>query len=163
VNGLFLVDTPAPGGNGVPPDELQMLAAFGRTLNVPWERIPFDRAALISLSGRARLAYVLDQARRAGVDSLDLELAQVERFFSVFARHLEAARRYRPRRQEGNAVLLKAGVRPEAGPPAVDLGWGELIAGSLVVDEVPGDHETLLRSPQVAVLADTLGRYLSRT
>lgn len=42
------------------------------------------------------------------------------------------------------------------------LGWSELVSGDLEIENVPGDHNTLLRQPQVQVLASKLAAKLSR-
>ncbi len=41
-------------------------------------------------------------------------------------------------------------------PQAPDLGWGGLAEGGVEVDEIPGDHYSILREPNVQALADRL-------
>jgi thioesterase domain-containing protein len=94
-----------------------------------------------------------------------------ERLFAVFRAHVGAAGRYLPRPLRVPAVLIKAAILP-ASPAAAELGllppgaadprqrWHELIADSLEVQVVAGDHYTMLRPPHVAALAACLRRSL---
>ncbi|HEX2569781.1 MAG TPA: non-ribosomal peptide synthase/polyketide synthase [Polyangia bacterium] len=157
---LALIDSHAPSPEArLAPDELALLAGFGRILDLPVQRMGLDPERLRALGGRERLAYVLEQARRTLGDAFSLELDQVERYFAIFRHHEEALRRYVPRLYTGRMVLLRAGTQEVPGV-AADLGWGAWTTGGLIVDEVPGEHYTLLSVPQVAPLAAKLGRHL---
>lgn len=57
-------------------------------------------------------------------------------------------------------TLFKASEQLEEEQVAKDLGWGALTAGSLTVQEIPGDHFTLVREPNVQVLAEQLKNHL---
>jgi thioesterase domain-containing protein/acyl carrier protein len=103
------------------------------------------------------LRRLLAVAESLGAVPPGIELAQVRQLFEVFARNLRATRRYRPRPWDGRLTLLRtAGAGPQ------DLGWGALAAGGVAVHEIPGDHYTMLREPQVAALAVELARCLDR-
>jgi thioesterase domain-containing protein/acyl carrier protein len=70
---------------------------------------------------------------------------------------LKASARYRPRRYPGRVSVFRA--RDLAAPvPGVgpDLGWRDLADGGVGVYEVPGDHHSLTREPNVQVLAALL-------
>jgi thioesterase domain-containing protein len=51
-------------------------------------------------------------------------------------------------------VVFQARDATPGGP--VDLGWHQVAAGGLVVEEVPGDHNSLAQEPHVQVLGARL-------
>jgi len=74
----------------------------------------------------------------------------------------EAHRRYKPQPFACDAVLVRAEERLLFPGYKVDplYGWDSWIKGRLTVKDVPGDHMSILSSPNVSVLADTLRAYV---
>ena len=70
---------------------------------------------------------------------------------------LRAAEQFRPQAVEGRLTVLRASELDPllAGAPD-DLGWGGLASEGVEVLDIPGNHDTLVREPHVAVLASTL-------
>jgi thioesterase domain-containing protein len=70
---------------------------------------------------------------------------------------LRMSARYRPAPYPGGLALFKArdGDRPAYGV-GPDLGWGDVALGGVAVHEVPGNHHSLARAPNVQVLAALL-------
>jgi thioesterase domain-containing protein len=97
---------------------------------------------------RARIAY--HRLRREPVPH---ELRDFWLTWSFF----RAAEQYRPQVFPGRITVLRASEQDPllAGAPA-DLGWGGLANEGVEVLEIPGNHETLAREPNVAVLASAL-------
>jgi amino acid adenylation domain-containing protein len=71
---------------------------------------------------------------------------------------LLALRRYVPRPYAGNATLFRAGDGSHY--PEPQLGWEGLIEGRLDIQEVSGDHDTILHEPHIGMLARRLEDYL---
>ncbi|HEX2569410.1 MAG TPA: amino acid adenylation domain-containing protein [Polyangia bacterium] len=163
---LVLIDSHAPPAEPAPmPDELHLLAAFGRTLGLDEQRLGLDPASLQGLTVRARLEAILELARRHDVsldlgDIGDLGLDEAERYFAVFRNHQEALHRYLPRPYLGPALLLRARTQAAPQDAGIDLGWGTWIADDLTITQVPGDHETLLTAPDVTSVAEALTKRL---
>jgi amino acid adenylation domain-containing protein len=67
---------------------------------------------------------------------------------------LLAIRRYIPRPYHGNATLFRAGDGSHY--PESKLGWEGLIEGDLDVQQVSGDHDTILQEPHIGMLARLL-------
>jgi hypothetical protein len=63
-------------------------------------------------------------------------------------------RRYIPRPYAGNATLFRAGDGSDYPEPM--LGWEGLINGNLDVQQVSGDHDTILQEPHIGLLARLL-------
>jgi thioesterase domain-containing protein len=77
--------------------------------------------------------------------------------------YLDAVARYAPERYPGSAVLFRAVERPPRFEhTGRDFGWRELVGGELEVRDVAGGHGTLLREPNVQVLAAQLRVVLDR-
>jgi len=71
----------------------------------------------------------------------------------VSAAHYRACWRHRPRPFPGKLLLLRAAEQPPGALP--DLG-ASVLAREVEVVEVPGNHQTLLREPQVGQVAEVV-------
>jgi thioesterase domain-containing protein len=67
---------------------------------------------------------------------------------------------YRPAPYPGPTLLLQARDRREGRPPP-EQGWAPLIP-NLRVEDVEGDHHSIVRPPHVEALARALDRWLGR-
>jgi len=73
-----------------------------------------------------------------------------------------AGRNYQPKPFDGQIVIFRPAEKRNGGPPPVPgarRNWNELVAG-VTVEEIPGDHASMLQDPNVEVLADRLNRHL---
>jgi amino acid adenylation domain-containing protein len=73
---------------------------------------------------------------------------------------LLALRRYTPEPYQGNATLFRAG--DGSNYPDPKLGWEGLIEGHLDIQQVSGDHDTILLEPHIGMLANLLEDCLER-
>nr|WP_301542280.1 non-ribosomal peptide synthetase [Pyxidicoccus fallax] len=107
------------------------------------------------------LQRLLDAGREAGLLVPEVGLPQLRTLFEVFAGNLRALARYVPGPFAGRVTMLRA--TEDAGNPAraVDRGWAALATGGLRLQEVPGNHYSLLREPGVHVLAEHLAALLA--
>ncbi|HET7035245.1 MAG TPA: hypothetical protein VFI42_06125, partial [Thermomicrobiaceae bacterium] len=120
-----------------------------------------DLQALIRpVATEAGLRWLYERARDADLLPPDLDLDHLAGLFATFAHHRRALACYRPRPYGGPLVLFRA----DEGPPPYDplLGWGTLAGPHISAHEVPGDHYSMLRAPQVAVLAERIAGALAR-
>ncbi len=70
---------------------------------------------------------------------------------------LESAENYRLRPYRGKLTVIRArDINPIFGEVVPDLGWSPLALHGVETIEVPGDHHTLTREPNVRVLAAQL-------
>jgi thioesterase domain-containing protein len=115
-----------------------------------------NELGLRSLAAPDQLPYVLQQAQAAGLLTADIEASQAQAYFRVFQAGLAAMARYRPRPFGGKLVLFQPqqplqNILPDSGSR-----WRELARGGLDIHEAPGNHYTMLGSPNVAMLAKEL-------
>ena len=81
----------------------------------------------------------------------------------LMAHHFDLVRRYRPDPYEGDMVLLRAeGQIRRRFYTTETIGWDTLVRGHIEVRTVPGDHLTLVREPNVGVVASTLRASIER-
>lgn len=73
---------------------------------------------------------------------------------------LDRCRRYKPAEYRGSLVVYKAGSETMPCYDLPDAGWGELVSGQIEVVQIPGDHRSVLRPPNVEHLARDLSQRL---
>ncbi len=161
---LALLDAPAPGTLRVERDEVDLLLWFVRDLaGLHGVALPLAAAALRRLAPAERLAWLVGEAQAAALLPPEIGAAEVERLFAVFRALHEAAAAFAPSAWPGGALLVVAADSEMAllaaqGDPT--CGWGALIEGGLEVEEMAGDHYTMMRAPAVRELAERLRRRL---
>jgi thioesterase domain-containing protein/acyl carrier protein len=96
-----------------------------------------------------------EQIAQAANLAQGIGVAEIRRLAAVCKAHLAAAASYRPRSYGGRAVLFRAGNAWGV----QDRRWRSLCP-QFQMETVPGDHYSILRRPDVDVLAGRLGRYL---
>jgi len=116
-------------------------------------------------SPRKKLSYVADVVRRR-LGTADFELRDKsheqpgggipKEYKSLLQAQTIAARRYRAKPHTGRAVLFRTKGSASSPPNDPTRGWGKLIRGGLEIQEIPGDHLTMLTEPHVHVLAEKL-------
>jgi acyl transferase domain-containing protein/thioesterase domain-containing protein/acyl carrier protein len=71
-----------------------------------------------------------------------------------------AADNYTPGSYEGKVVLFRCENRIPTDPPDSSRIWQRLVKGEVVVVGVPGDHNSMLREPNVPILAEQILSHL---
>ncbi|WP_327367119.1 non-ribosomal peptide synthetase [Streptomyces sp. NBC_01217] len=142
------------GSTGSRQDEVALLADFaadwGRSLD-----LDLSHTDLAEIGVRAGLEWLLARAKAAGVLSPDDDLVLLHRLFRTHAAHAVALDHYRPATPYPGPVTLLSARSGRVGD-AVDHGWSRLVTGPLGVVEVPGDHYSILREPQLPDTAAVL-------
>ncbi len=145
---VALFDTKAPDGEEEEAmNDASMLASFGLHLGLSPEQL---QDAVSQAPAEDHLSFMLDYLKAATIIPHDMSLARFEQQFRVFKANIRAARSYRPESLPTNITLFRATERSA-------LGWSQ----ELEVYDVPGNHLTMLREPNVSVLAKRLGECLS--
>jgi thioesterase domain-containing protein len=75
----------------------------------------------------------------------------------IINEHVHVWRSYVPQPLEANIVLFRATQQPPGMSKDRFLGWRELAMGGLDVIDIPGTHNTIIRSP---LIASELDKYL---
>ena len=132
-----------------PADDAEYLITFfGR-------RMPVEVDFLRTLEPDVQLEYVMAEAKRIGWMFQDVSLAQFKHFVTILKTHEHAWRSYQPQPYAGKVTLYRA-TETQHPEPAPDLGWGQIALAGVDVDEVPGDHNTMLHEPNLVTLVQRL-------
>ncbi|HXO20584.1 MAG TPA: alpha/beta fold hydrolase, partial [Thermoanaerobaculia bacterium] len=111
-------------------------------------------------ASKAAVGRLLARAREAGLLRADLRPEQAQRLLGVYRANLRALSAYRPPAYAGRLILFRPAAAPaDPGDRRAANGWE---AAEIVVEEVSGDHYTMLAPPQVEVLAARLGAAIAR-
>lgn len=122
----------------------------------PWT-LPEDR---LGNSGDRSLLEVLHaEALAAGVLPAEVDIQALTEIFGRFASNARALADYRPEPYGGRVRFYRAA---DGGSSAQTVRqWMELFTGDAEVIDVPGDHYSIMRSPNVRVLAGHLTEVLT--
>jgi thioesterase domain-containing protein len=156
---LVLLDTWALPQAVDEPDELDLLADFALHLGIPVSGLDVTAGDLAGLDTGERLDFLLEKARLAGVVPADLGPHRIRNLFQVFSANAEANRRYAPAPAEVPVQLWRA-AESLATAAEPSLGWTALARGGLEVHDVPGDHFSIVREPQIETVARRLSECL---
>lgn len=130
---------------------------FAQEMSAPrGKEVPVSVAQLQQLMPEQRLGYVLERAKMFDLLPEEVKVEDVESLFEVFKTTAFASYNYEAQPYPGNIALFNASEQPIdiAGDPT--LGWSNFISGEIEVHEIPGDHFSVIREPQVVVLAEQL-------
>jgi amino acid adenylation domain-containing protein len=151
---LAILDATAPGHAGGEPVEGEVPASFARDLNALFGvETSLREEAFVGLSSEESVSLIRDEASRAGILPPEMTLAELGRRLDVFGANALAGIRYSPAPYPGKASLFMAAESPDTRRL-----WRESIPGDLDACVVPGNHYTMLASPQVEVLASELAK-----
>jgi len=148
---LALFDTKAPDAEEESEviDDASLLPSFALHLGLSPEQLQDAANALSQAQTEDYLSFLLDYAKAASIIPHDMSLARFRQQFRVFNANVRAAQSYRPAHLSGRIALFRAAERPPGADPT--LGWERL-----EVYDTPGNHLTMMREPNVSVLAERL-------
>ena len=109
-----------------------------------------------------QLAFMLGEAKSAGLVPAELDVAQARRFIVLLRNDLHATQNYQLRRYPGRITFFKASEPPAAAAEDPTMGWSDWASGGVEVHIVPGNHANLVYEPQVEVLAGKMAACLKR-
>ncbi len=125
-------------------------------------------AELLGVKLKNAPTYVAEKAkelrRRLGVAAPQIQQAIRARRNGDISENSEhvlkvAVRSYRPSPYIGRVAFFKAAEGPTGDAWDYSRGWQHLILGDFVVYEVPGDHRSMFREPNVETLANRMMKY----
>jgi thioesterase domain-containing protein len=68
----------------------------------------------------------------------------------------KAGRKYKPEKYEGRIMFFRAEHQPAGIVPDRFLGWEPFAVGGMEIHDVPGDHITLMKEPNIRIVAEKL-------
>jgi thioesterase domain-containing protein/acyl carrier protein len=166
-----------------PIDDLDLTVGFGLLLGLSAEQLRLSSQHLLELEAEEQFEYVVEKAKTAGVVVPEIDFTQIKHLFHVVKLHVQARKDYVPKAYQGRITLFRAAEPFSSAPtrsrvittlrgssplakafrrvvvqPFLDpaMGWREIAAYGVELHEVPGNHFTMIREPNVLVLAERL-------
>jgi aspartate racemase len=118
--------------------------------------------SLAELSKDEQLAFMLEQAKAAGLVPAELDASQARRFVELLRNDLRATQNYELHLYPGRITFFKASETPAGTSPDPTMGWSSWAGGGVEVHVVPGNHANLMYEPHVEVLAEKLTACLNQ-
>ncbi len=157
VDFLGLLDIPAPSLD-LNPIRPSLLRAIPIHLNNLWQ---LDRSERVKyISDRLDRRFKKTDYREFVIRGLS-ELEAMPHLLNLIDTNFQADLDYRPQVYQGNVCLLRCRVQSMQHALFEDLGWSDLVDGTLTIHNVPGNHYGLLKEPNIRVVAEILKRSLS--
>ena len=158
---LALMDTTPPSGyleaddRG---DEISMLARFALDMS---RLVGKDPRPLVEQFSQAapqdQWNMVQETLTSYGVLAPKTAHAEMTALLNVFTRNARAMNNYSLHPSDQSVVYFRASETPERFSKL----WTKWAGGGIQFHSVPGDHFTMLRRPNVRIIAETLQRYIS--
>jgi amino acid adenylation domain-containing protein len=118
--------------------------------------------SLAQLPKDEQLAFMLEQAKSAGLVPAELDVSEARRFVELLKSDLRATQNYALHLYPGRVTLFKASEELAGTSPDPTLGWSEWVNAGVEVHLVPGNHANLVYKPHVEVLAEKLSACISQ-
>ena len=144
-----------------------MYTAFGRVLEVLEEANP---VRLFWQRGRVAARRVLGQWL-LGESDKDTTIDQIfvgrkvpfeTEDKRILQAHLSMLMQADPTPVPIEIVLFRTAFNPLVGPYESDIGWGRLVSGGIIIENMPGNHNDLITESGSPVLGKRMNRYLAQ-
>ncbi|MBV9773339.1 MAG: alpha/beta fold hydrolase [Gemmatimonadetes bacterium] len=141
---------------------LLLLRTFAREMTVDAEKLGITPATVKKKTLEEWVALVLDAAKEAGSIHPNQEFGEFWRLFQVYRASQTAMHGYRPGAYTGDVALVHALDSDPTHQQRTEAEWRRLVAGTVDVRVVPGDHHEIVQEPHVRELAECLTTGMAR-
>ncbi|HEX5603001.1 MAG TPA: thioesterase domain-containing protein, partial [Pyrinomonadaceae bacterium] len=168
---LALMDATAPTGAQTEYKWTVLLSIFAFDLGLKYENLSKPIEEIAKLTQMAQLRAVWLEAKSAELIPSDMTLVEFRKMFDLFKINANTTRSYQPGEFFGRIALFNAEADEQhylfSNDPGYYesqeihgkdplKGWGDLATEGVEVYVVPGDHFSMMREPNVSVLAEQL-------
>lgn len=123
--------------------------SFGKPLSISADELQ-------RLGPEEQLNLLLERAKIEGILPPEVQPPQMHQMLSVFKTNLQAMYRYVPQYYPDQITLFCACEPVAEKTQDSTQGWGELAGRGVEINQIPGDHYTMVREPHVQILAERL-------
>ncbi|NJO98514.1 MAG: hypothetical protein HC764_23035 [Pleurocapsa sp. CRU_1_2] len=95
-----------------------------------------------------RKSFIFDQIIQSKILGKEADYEQLQRRFDVIAAHQKAASRYIPKISDLELVLFRAEDQSRVPKCSNALGWDQLPVGNVEIEDIPGNHRSMLVQKQ---------------
>ncbi len=161
---IFLIDAKAPNVHSPQevPDNQALLLHFIHDLeNLLGRKADISLEAIQGLEMEQALQTIVSHLRRQEIMPAEFSSVELLALFHLFSTNLRALFAYRPGKHDGPIALIKSSASAREDPDPA-FGWRELLQGSFEIEEIEGDHYSIVTGAHVGQLAAVLEEKLSR-
>jgi len=156
---LAMIDGRVPSPDATfPEEESEAISLVERYFGISFG--PME--SLSELPKDEPLAFMLEQAKSAGLVPAELDVSEGHRFVKHLRRDLSATQDYELNLYPGRITFFKASETLEGTSSDPTMGWSEWATGGVEIHVVPGNHANLMYEPHVEVLAKILTACLNQ-
>ena len=140
------------------------IVAFEMARQLQKNNLKVDFLGLIDIMAddRDRQLELLSRAYpNADLNLQNISLEQQKNIANLSETNTNAMLLYKLQKYAGNVTLFKAQEQPETMPDSSEFGWNQYILGDLKVQEIPGNHFSIMHSTYVKVLSRNICNILS--
>jgi thioesterase domain-containing protein/acyl carrier protein len=180
---LALIDTRAPTGELRQISDYSLLASFAQEIGLALNDLSVSWDAILQLPLVEQINIILTEAKRTGVVPDDLSLTDLRHFFNIFKTNAEVMKSYVPGVYHGRITLFAASQSVNANGSKKSIsqtvkrlrgggkkrpseeaneGWAQWTSQGVERVIIPGDHYSVMRPPQVGLLAEHLRAYIEK-
>ncbi|MDA2920403.1 SDR family NAD(P)-dependent oxidoreductase [Desulfobacterota bacterium AH_259_B03_O07] len=116
----------------------------------------------LNLQPDEQTTYILEEARNSNLVKSDGELDMIRHLWEIFSVNMRALLDYVPQSYNNHITLFKVSEQVSYENIDPTLGWGKLTSQGVDVHVIPGNHFSMLREPNVGVLAERLKDCLNK-
>jgi aspartate racemase len=172
---LALIDASAPEGEDAEYNSSFLLSIFAFDLGLSEAQV--KQVVGKTLPQMAQLRQLWVEARKSKLVPTEMTLVEFRKLFDTFKIHANTMRRYKPDEFRGRVALFRAEDDVEEAMLRNDpkyaewkaetekitspyKGWGRVASEGVDQYNVPGNHFSMLREPNVQILGEQLRQYI---
>jgi thioesterase domain-containing protein len=170
---VIVFDMRAPGGEpevaaAATPAHGTLLALARKIEILTGQSLDVAEGELASLTAPQQMALVAARLQSRGLIAADIDASSLGNLLAVYESNLRSIQAYRPPPAAVPILLIRgSSVFPDLVREHPDvyadpaLGWRSLTHDQLIIREVPGNHMSMIRTPNASALAEVVDGCLS--
>jgi thioesterase domain-containing protein/acyl carrier protein len=123
-------------------------------------QVPVSEEVLKDLEPDERLKYIWEQAKLANIIPADVKISNLRCLIDVFQTNVRALQNYAPKSYPGRVALFRASEHDPEVFRDMPVDWKDVVRDGLKTYTIPGNHFSIMKSPQVQELSQRLSLYL---
>lgn len=124
--------------------------------------IPISFQELQQIIPDEQLNHVLEKAKALNILPTEFNLKKITKLWKVFQANLQAMYSYIPQSYSGRTVIFQANEELRELTIYPIINWNQVLIGDTDKYEIPGDHYSIMRNPNVEILATKLKECLNK-
>ncbi|HXD32280.1 MAG TPA: alpha/beta fold hydrolase, partial [Pyrinomonadaceae bacterium] len=111
------------------------------------------------LNPEERVEDIIERLKLSGVVKYDIPATRLRQKLRVQFSNAQALFNYNPAKYPMRITLV---VAEESKEPSLDLGWRDLVSAGVDVHYVPGNHESMIKDPEVGAVGEVIRHCMAK-